>query len=176
MKNKIILGSIFAVTLLIILPSIPAVEYNEVITENTRYYNLQCSELNYLKENIEKIDLGKIDEKNIKLIFVELKNSLEEINIGKYYESLKGQISKDGPQPQCIIIILIILKLVFRFIRSIVNIIVSFISNIVNFIRNLINLTELILYLIEQLSQLMDLIQQLIDFINSLLNPEILLS
>jgi len=172
MKKKIILGSIMAVSLLILLPSIPAVQYNEVINVNKITYGLSNIDLDSLKVNLENIEINSMKKEDIKSNILEIKNDLENFNYEDSIKELKGQISEDDPQPQLIIITIIILIIIYRIFKTIINTVVGFINNIIDFVRNIINLAELVLYLIQQLSQLMELIQQLIDFINSILNPE----
>jgi hypothetical protein len=147
MNKKIVLGSLLAVVLMISLPAIPALEYHQASEACTTY----------VFETLEKSLVGDDGQTSFNLQGIEKEQS--------QLEKLQQRLVDDGPQPQCIILILTLL-------RFIVRTLIKIITNIVQFIRNVVNLAELIIYLVQQLSYLIELIQQFIELIQDLLNPQ----
>ena len=112
MKQKIIVVSILSVFILMVLPSIPAVEYDVAIkaNESNLIDELQGIDVTDLKERIQKINIYKSRE--------ELKN----IGVGSAIGGLKGKINDNPVQPQCIVtlmVLIILLKVLGGIIGSI---------------------------------------------------------
>ena len=79
MKKKIIIGSLLAVFMLIMLPSIPAVEFNTVVESNKslileKYQNIDLDEL---KEKIKGMNGEEVREQ-LKTSITELKQALND--------------------------------------------------------------------------------------------------
>jgi len=121
MKQKIIFGSILSVFILMVLPSIPAVEYDAAIEANESVFidKLQGIDVTDFKEGIQKINIQELRE--------ELKN----IDVRNAFEELKEKIKDNPAQPQCIVTF-IALILLLKLFRSIIGLIFDAISVIVD--------------------------------------------
>jgi len=147
MNKKILLGSILAVVLMMSLPAIPALEYHQA-SEACTTHAFETLKTSFAEDDVQALCTFE---------------SMETVQ--SQLEELQQALVDDGPQPQCIILTLLLL-------RFIVKTLVKVISSIVQFIRNIVNLAELIIYLVQQLSYLIELIQQFIELIQDLLNPQ----
>lgn len=101
MKQKIIVGSILSVFILMVLPSIPAVEYDAAVNanESSLIDELQGIDVTDFKEGIQKINIHEFRE--------EIKN----IDVRSAVEELK-EILRDNPaQPQCIVTLMALIIL-----------------------------------------------------------------
>lgn len=88
MKKTIVFGSILTCFLMLVVPSIPAVEYHSAVEANEAY----------LMEKIRNLDASNVEKK------------LSNINLETLIEKIRGKIdSLDGPFPNCILAILFIL-------------------------------------------------------------------
>ena len=112
MKKKIIFGSILSVFILMVLPSIPALEYDTAVKANksSLINELQCIDMTEFKERTQKININQMREK------------LKNINVKNVVEELKEKINDNPVQPQCIVtfIALILLLKVFGFIIGLI--------------------------------------------------------
>ena len=123
MKQKIMVVSIISVFILMVLPSIPAVEYDVTIkaNESNLIDELQGLDVTDLKERIQKINIYKSRE--------ELKN----IGVGSAIGGLKGKINDNPVQPQCIVtLILIVLIILLKVLGGIIGSIFAAVSAIVD--------------------------------------------
>lgn len=123
MKRKIIFGSLLAVFLLSMLPSVPAVEFNAAVEANE----------SRIIEHIQTISIPKLRE--------EIKN----IDVEDLFGEVKDELKENDIQPQCFTIILLIIKLFLRIIGRIIGFtfgaigkVVGFIGRIIGFIASLI--------------------------------------
>ena len=112
MKRKIIFGSLLAVFLLSMLPSVPAVEFNAAVEAN---------ELRII-ENIQAIDIS------------ELRKEIKNIDVNDLFGEVKDELKENDILPQCFSIILLIIKLFLRIIGRTIG----FIGKIIGFIASLI--------------------------------------
>ena len=112
MKRKIIFGSLLAVFLLSMLPSVPAVEFNAAVEAN---------ELRII-ENIQAIDIS------------ELRKEIKNIDVNDLFGESKDELKENDILPQCFLIILLIIKLFLRIIGKTIG----FIGKIIGFIASLI--------------------------------------
>jgi len=121
MKQKIIFGIILSVFILMVLPSIPAVEYDAAVkaNESSLIDELQGIDVTDFKELIQKINIHELRE--------ELKN----INIKNAVEELKEKIKDNPAQPQCIVTF-IALILLLKVFGSIIGLIFAAVSAIVD--------------------------------------------
>ncbi|MCK5258699.1 MAG: hypothetical protein KAJ69_04195 [Thermoplasmatales archaeon] len=121
MKQKIIVVSILSVFILMVLPSIPAVEYDVAIkaNESSLIDELQGIDVTDFKERIQKINIHELRE--------ELKN----IDVRSAVEGLKGKIRDNPAQPQCIVTF-IALILLLKLFGSIIGLIFAAVSAIVD--------------------------------------------
>ena len=64
MKTKIVTGSCLAVCMLVILPSISAIEYNTVVESNKSLFfeKIQNIDINELRENIKDVDIEDLKD------------------------------------------------------------------------------------------------------------------
>ena len=147
MKKKILLVSVLAVVLMMSLPAIPALEYHQA-NEACTTHAFETIEASFAEADVHVL----CTLENMEAVQSQLEE-LQQAGVG------------DGPQPQCILLALLLLKFIVRTL-------IKVISSIVQFIRNIINLAELIVYLVQQLSYLIELIQQFIELIQDLLNPQ----
>jgi len=121
MKKKIIFGSILSVFILMLLPSIPAVEYDVAVKANERslIYELQGIDVTDFKERIQKININEFREE---LKNIDIRNAVEELN----------EKIKDNPaQHQCIITFLSLI-LILKVFGSIIGLIFAAVSAIVD--------------------------------------------
>ena len=67
MKNKLIIGSILAVFLMVMVPSIPALEYNTVVKANEKYYinEIKHMDSEEFRDFILNLDISDEDLLNI---------------------------------------------------------------------------------------------------------------
>ena len=121
MKQKIIFGIILSVFILMVLPSIPAVEYDAAVktNESSLIDELQGIDVTDFKERIQEINIHELREE---LKNIDLKNAVEE---------LKERIKDNPAQPQCIVTF-IALILLLKLFRSIIGLIFDAISAIVD--------------------------------------------
>jgi hypothetical protein len=119
MKRKIIFGSLLAVFLLSMLPSVPAVEFNAAVEANE----------SRIIEHIQAIDISKLRE--------EIKN----IDVNDLFGEIKGELKENNIQPQCFTIILLIIKLFLRIIGKTIGFIgktIGFIASLIGFVVRII--------------------------------------
>lgn len=123
MKRKIIFGSLLAVFLLSMLPSVPAVEFNAAVEANE----------SRIIENIQAIDI------------FELREEIKNIDVNELFGEIKGELKENGILPQCFTIILLIIKLFLRIIGKTIGFIfgaigktIGFVGKIIGFIASLI--------------------------------------
>jgi len=113
MRKKIIFGSLFAVFLMLMIPSISAIEYT----------------------NVEEANELRIIEKLQKIDIIDLKDGIKDVDIDGIVEQLKEKLNDGGPKPQFIFSILFILiaiiSTVLAIIFSTIGLIVTKISQIV---------------------------------------------
>ena len=121
MKQKIIFGIILSVFILMVLPSIPAVEYDAAVkaNESSLIDELQGIDVTDFKERIQKINIHELREE---LKNIDLKNAVEE---------LKEKIKDNPAQPQCIVTF-IALILLLKLFGSIIGLIFAAVSVIVD--------------------------------------------
>jgi len=121
MKKKIIFGSILSVFILMLLPSIPAVEYDVAVKANERslIYELQGIDVTDFKERIQKINI------------YELREELKNIDIRNIVEELNEKI-KDNPIQNQLIITFMALILILKVFGSIIGLIFTAVSAIVD--------------------------------------------
>ena len=121
MKQKIIFGIILSVFILMVLPSIPAVEYDAAVkaNESSLIDELQGIDMTDFKERIQKINIHELREE---LKNIDLKNAVEE---------LKEKIKDNPAQPQCIVTF-IALILLLKVFGSIIGLIFTAVSTIVD--------------------------------------------
>ena len=121
MKQKIIFGIILSVFILMVLPSIPAVEYDAAVkaNESSLIDELQGIDVTDFKERIQKINIHELREE---LKNIDLKNAVEE---------LKEKIKDNPAQPQCIVTF-IALILLLKVFGSIIGLIFAAVSAIVD--------------------------------------------
>jgi len=166
MKKKIILGSIFTVVLLLLLPSTSAVGTDAVLENNKSSYieNLkemakEVKDLQIIVKNIGREELQKQVKKIDQVEFKEKINSI--------YKELLENIGDPPTQPQCIAI-LTILKLILQTISTIVGLIylpisiaLSLIFFVISFIISLpFRVVQFVInILIKIIDNIIDLIQ-----------------
>ena len=124
MKKKIIFGSILSVFILMILPSIPAVEYDVAVKANESRFI----------DGIQNIDVAEFKEKIQNMDIHEFREEIKNIDVRSAVEGLK-EILKDNPaQPQCIVTLmaLIILLMVLGAIVGSIFAAVSAVIDIVS--------------------------------------------
>ena len=86
MRKKIIFGSLLAVFLMLMIPSISAIEYNTVLDVNE----------SYIIEKIQKMDIS------------ELKGKIQDIDIFNILRQMKEKLNNEEPKPQFIFSLLFI--------------------------------------------------------------------
>ena len=81
MKTKLIIGSILAIFILLMVPSVPAVEYNVAIETNktTLIEELQTIDIDELEQRLKNINNEKIQDRLKSIDFDLLKQKIEEI-------------------------------------------------------------------------------------------------
>ncbi len=121
MKQKIIFGSILSVFILMILPSIPAVEYDAAVEANESNIidKLQDISVTDFKEMIQKMNMP------------ELRDGLKKIIVKNEFEGFKEKIKDNPAQPQCIVTF-IALILLLKLFGSIIGSIFAAVSAIVD--------------------------------------------
>jgi hypothetical protein len=177
MRGKIIFGSIFAVCLLMLLPSIPAVEY-KAVTDSYEINDL----ISKIKINLNDIK-GKLKDTNSELLKEKLKKyDVEKINdweIKDFLSELEKETKDQNSEPKCIII-LSLLKIIIRIIKFIVSLggfIVSSILTIIFLIAFLIFIIiQATLFLIVSFIRMIlwsieGIINSILNFIYDLLSP-----
>lgn len=153
MKKKLILGSFFAVGIILMLPAIPAVELHEVeeayeASFITELENIEFKEITeWLNRQTNAYKNEKINEDQI----LKVKNEVSLLNFEDELDELKEKLVDENVQPQCIIfsllIFFILLKLVCKVIGGIiglffgmVGLILGFIGKILGFIGGVIGI------------------------------------
>ena len=123
MKKKIIFGSLLAVFLLFMLPSVPAVEFNAAVEANE----------SRIIEHIQAIDIS------------ELRKEIKNIDVTGLFGEIKDELKENDIQPQCFTIIMSIIKMILRIIGKTIGFIfgtigktIGFIGKIIGFIASLI--------------------------------------
>ena len=121
MKKKIIFVSILSVFILMILPSITAVEYDVAIKANESYLidELQGIDLTVFKERIQKINIH------------EFREGLKDIDVKLTVQVLKGKIKDNTAQPQCIFTLMALIMLL-KVLGTIIGSIFAAVSVIVD--------------------------------------------
>ena len=133
MNKKILIMSILSIFILVLLPSIPAVEYNISYDVNKKYIidSFLSNSLSQFDEKLKGYKINSIIDKNNIL-------NIKSI-INEYREN-----HNDKTQPQCIILTFIFLKIIFKVIGSIIAIITATVSKIIDLsisiIKRIINL------------------------------------
>ncbi len=123
MKKKIIFGSLLAVFLLSMLPSVPAVEFNAAVEANE----------SRIIAHIQAIDISELRE--------EIKN----IDVNGLFGEINGELKENDILPQCFTIILLIIKLFLRIIGKTIGFIFGAIGKTIGFIGKTIGfITSLI--------------------------------
>ena len=123
MKMKIIFGSLLAVFLLFMLPSVPAVEFNAAAEANE----------SRILEYIQALDIS------------ELRKGIKNIDVTDLFGEIKSESKENAIQPQFFTIILSIIKMILRIIGKTIGFIfdtigktIGFIGKIIGFIASLI--------------------------------------
>lgn len=119
MKQKILYGTIFTIIIILLVPSIPAIEYNSSI------------------RTIDSDNITKIKNRDLK----ELLTTIKKNEIYKFREGIKNidfrstveKLKDHSAQPQCIIILMTI-KILVKVFGSIMGVIINGISSIIDII------------------------------------------
>jgi len=113
MRKKIIFGSLLAIFLMLMIPSISAIEYNTVIDANE----------SYIIEKIQKMDIS------------ESKGIIKDIDINNILKQMKEKLNNEEPKPQFIFsllfILIAIIATVLAIIASTIGLILTKISQVV---------------------------------------------
>ena len=178
-RGKIIFGSVLSVCLLLLLPSIPAVEYKVVTDSNEIDINDLISQikinLDDIKGKLKDIDLKSLKEKLKKYDF----EKINDCEIKDLLCELEKETKDQKSEPKCIIILSLI-KLIIRIIKFIVSMggfIVSSIVTIIFLIVFLIYLIiqstlALIVFFIRLILWTIEgIIDSILNFIYDLLSP-----
>ena len=134
MKKKIIIWSLFVFFILIMTPSISAVEFDAAMGENKqRFIN-----------DIRKIDMSEFKERIQKIGIHKLRKEIRNINVKSSFEKWEEKLGNNPAQPQCIITfmaLLIIINLfgkivglIFSIIAPLLDILIVILSRIANLI------------------------------------------
>jgi len=118
MKRKILFGSLLAVFLLSMLPLVTAVEFHAAEEANELL----------IIENIQAIDIS------------ELRKEIKNIDVNDLFGEVKDESKENAIQPQCFIIIMLIIKMVLRIIVKTIGLIFSIIGKTIGFIGKIIGL------------------------------------
>jgi hypothetical protein len=169
MKGKILFGSIFSVCILLLLPSIPAVEYKVAIDSNEIEVNGLMKIIQFditdIKEKIKDIDHKELEENLKNVVFKSLKDKINDNDFQNMINQLDIEINDQDSEPK-FIIILSLIKLVLR--------IISFIVGFGGFlVKSIINIISLIIFVIIFIIQLV--INSILTLILSILSILILL-
>jgi len=121
MKQKIIFESILSVFILMVLPSIPAVEYDAAVKANR----------SSLIDELQVIDVTDIKERIHKINIHELREEIKNIDVKNAVEELKEKIKDNPVQPVCIVTF-IALILLLKVFGSIIGLIFAAVSAIVD--------------------------------------------
>jgi hypothetical protein len=153
MKKKIILGSFFAVAMILVLPSIPAVEFHELEKAYEANFiaelkNIELQDLaNWIFKQANNFNNEKINNEQIQYA----QNQISLLDFEDGLNELQEKLENENVQPQCIIISLlflfILIKLVCKVVGSIiglffgmVGLILGFIGKIIGFIGGVIGI------------------------------------
>jgi len=153
MKKKLIFGSFFAVAIILILPTIPAVELHEVeeAYEASFIAELKNIEFKEITEWVKHQLNTHKDEKISREQILHVQNEISLLNFQEELDELQQKLEDENVQPQCIIfsllIFFILLKLVCKVIVGIiglffgmVGLILGFIGRILGFIGGVIGI------------------------------------
>jgi len=123
MKKKIIFASVLSVFILMLLPSIPAVEYDVAIKAN---------ETSFI-DRIQNINMAEFKEKIQNMDIHEFREKIKNIDARSAIEELKEISEDNSAQPQCVIlfITLIVLLKVFGTIIGLIFAAVGVIVDII---------------------------------------------
>jgi hypothetical protein len=133
MRKRIIMGAILSVLLVLLLPSIPAVESNAVIEEHKTMWSQQCTDL----KSTSWADQG------LSGIIEQFRQSLQNLDLKNLRNELLNHANDESPQPQCFpisgilfytFIFIVLLWIVFK----IVGLVVGVISGIVGAILSVV--------------------------------------
>jgi len=171
--KKIIFGSILAIFILLMSPSIPAIEYNSISDENELkvFQKIKDIEMNIndLKEQLKNIEDTELKEKiNIK----ELKEKIEKIDLINLFKESKYIYKNQPAQPNCII--LLVLKIIFKLISTILNlgveILFLIIDTIVVIFKILISVPVTVVQNI--IAMLLYIIDMILNAIHDIITPD----
>lgn len=184
MNRKIIFVSLLSVFILLLLPSVPAVEYNVALDANESSIIDKIKRIKIdikdLKERLKNMDRKELNEKIKNINRKELKEKINKIDIKKVRNELRAKLKDQQDEPKCIIISLIILRILLTIINYIISagyIIISIILNtlalILNLIVAMINLILVIIVTIIKviLSTLIGIIDSILKTIFDILFP-----
>ena len=113
MRKKIIFGSLLAAFLMLMIPSISAVEYHTAVEANESRFidEMQNIDITELKERVKDIDANELRK--------ELKNTDINSVVGKIKEKLNDD--NHNPMPTCIITFLLILVAIIATILATIS-------------------------------------------------------
>jgi len=167
--KKIIFGSIFAIFILLMSPSIPAIESNSISDKNELKVIQKIKDIemniNDLKEQLKNVEHIELNEKiNIK----ELKEKIDLINLYK-----ESKYKNQPAQPECIILTLVLLKIILKLISIALNLGVKILFLIVDTIVYIFKLLISVPVTIVQtiISTLLYIIDTILNAIHDILTP-----
>ena len=121
MKQKIIFTSILSIFIIMVMPSIPAIEFDAHVKANESILinELQGIEIRDFKERIQKINIH------------EFREGLKDIDVKLTVQVLKGKIKDNTAQPQCIFTLMALIMLL-KVLGTIIGSIFAAVSVIVD--------------------------------------------
>ena len=183
MKRKIIFGSVLSICILLLLPSVPAVEYNVALDSNESNIFDKVTQIkiniNDLKEKLKDNDIRELKEIVRNIDFKKLKEKINDIEIQNVINELNSKLTDQKVEPKCIIsltllkTILVVISLIVSFGSMIIFAIINTLALIIFVIIVVINLIiSLILFIIQAiLSTLIGIIDSILQIIFDILFP-----
>ena len=165
MNNRIILGTILAIFLMLTVPAVPAVEFNMVkeTCESSLLNDLKKGDVKGLKDVLLSVDFSR------------LKKVIKDVGAKDEVSKLKEQLTDDPAQPLCFpilgivfygIILLIILSIIFGIINTIATFIKLIIGAIVATIVGIVGtIVEIVLSIVNVFILLLTFIFKTIVFL-----------